>query len=220
MTRARPKPAYDLCGAMTRAGTPCKRKAGAGTSHPGDGHCANHGGSTPSGEVHGAREAGRRIAGELALLAGGGVSIDPGVALLTCVHMAWAEVQFFSDQVAKLELDAAVVRPKRETTASLGENMGYEVEDLQQQEQLNLWIRERQAAMERLAKYSKLALDAGVAQQQVDLARMQGRAIAPTLRAMFEDLDLSAKQMKLVPGVLRKHLTALVAPSPVAQLER
>lgn len=35
------------CGARTRAGTPCKRPAGAGTDHLGQGRCKHHGGKTP-----------------------------------------------------------------------------------------------------------------------------------------------------------------------------
>ena len=36
-----------FCGATTRAGTPCRRPAGWGTDHPGEGRCKLHGGSNP-----------------------------------------------------------------------------------------------------------------------------------------------------------------------------
>jgi hypothetical protein len=35
------------CGAKTRAGSPCRRPAGHGTSHPGQGRCKLHGGKSP-----------------------------------------------------------------------------------------------------------------------------------------------------------------------------
>jgi hypothetical protein len=42
------KPPVPLCGAKAKTtGNPCKRKAGAGTSHPGQGRCSTHGGNTP-----------------------------------------------------------------------------------------------------------------------------------------------------------------------------
>lgn len=44
------------CGARTRAGTPCRRPAGAGTDHPGHGACSRHGGSTPTHRAKAARE--------------------------------------------------------------------------------------------------------------------------------------------------------------------
>ena len=41
-----------FCGAKTRAGTPCKRPAGWGTDHVGEGRCKLHGGATPRGPLH------------------------------------------------------------------------------------------------------------------------------------------------------------------------
>lgn len=39
--------ASTLCGAKTRAGTPCRKPLGWGTDHPGQGRCKLHGGATP-----------------------------------------------------------------------------------------------------------------------------------------------------------------------------
>jgi hypothetical protein len=41
------RPLDGTCGAKTRAGTPCRQKRGWRTSHPGQGRCHLHGGSTP-----------------------------------------------------------------------------------------------------------------------------------------------------------------------------
>lgn len=40
------RPHDDTCGAKTRAGTPCKQKAGWGTNHVGEGKCKLHGGAS------------------------------------------------------------------------------------------------------------------------------------------------------------------------------
>lgn len=40
------KPHDNICGAKTRAGTPCKQKAGWGTNHVGEGRCKLHGGKS------------------------------------------------------------------------------------------------------------------------------------------------------------------------------
>lgn len=37
--------AVEYCGARTRAGSPCRRPAGWGTAHPGEGRCKLHGGN-------------------------------------------------------------------------------------------------------------------------------------------------------------------------------
>lgn len=41
-----------LCGAKTRAGTPCRRPAGWGTDHVGEGRCKLHGGRSLRGFLH------------------------------------------------------------------------------------------------------------------------------------------------------------------------
>ena len=41
------------CGAKTRAGTPCKQKAGWGTDHVGQGRCKLHGGNAGRPPIHG-----------------------------------------------------------------------------------------------------------------------------------------------------------------------
>jgi len=50
----------NTCGATTRNGEPCKRPAGWGTDHVGDGRCKQHGGSggAPEGEGNGSYEHG------------------------------------------------------------------------------------------------------------------------------------------------------------------
>lgn len=46
------------CDATTRTGEPCKRRAGWGTDHVGEGRCKQHGGASPSGKDHGQYEHG------------------------------------------------------------------------------------------------------------------------------------------------------------------
>jgi hypothetical protein len=53
------------CGARTNAETPCQRPAGWGTGHPGSGRCKLHGGSSPSGELYGSRQAADQGAREI-----------------------------------------------------------------------------------------------------------------------------------------------------------
>lgn len=51
---------HDTCDATTRDGGECKRRAGWGTDHVGEGRCKQHGGNggAPSGEDHGQYEHG------------------------------------------------------------------------------------------------------------------------------------------------------------------
>lgn len=47
--------AFALCGAKTKAGSPCRMFAGQGTSHVGVGRCFRHAGATPNHEKHAAK---------------------------------------------------------------------------------------------------------------------------------------------------------------------
>jgi hypothetical protein len=67
-----------------------------------------------------------------------------------------------------------------------------------------LWSEER----DRLARYSKAALDAGVAERAVRLAERTGAVIAETLERVFGDpeLALTRKQYRKLPELLVRHM--------------
>ncbi len=57
------------CGAKTRGGTPCRRPAGWGTEHPGEGRCKLHGGCSPRGHLHPRYKHGRYACHEIVVTA-------------------------------------------------------------------------------------------------------------------------------------------------------
>jgi hypothetical protein len=63
--------------------------------------------------------------------------------------------------------------------------------------------------MDRLARFSKMALDAGVAEKQVRIAERHGEELAKVIGAALSELNLTPEQRKLAPEVIRKHLTPL-----------
>lgn len=66
---------------------------------------------------------------------------------------------------------------------------------------------------DRSARYSKLALDAGVAEREIRLAERQGEIVANLIRAVLEDpeLALTAGQRETAGAVAQRHLRALPA---------
>jgi len=56
LTPLKPKSPMTVCGAKNRQGLPCKQAQGWGTDHPGFGNCKLHGGGSPSGVKHAAKE--------------------------------------------------------------------------------------------------------------------------------------------------------------------
>jgi hypothetical protein len=64
-------------------------------------------------------------------------------------------------------------------------------------------------AGDRLAKVSKVAIDAGIAERQVANAERLGSRIGRVLQAVFADLDLSEVQLAIAPESVRRHLRLL-----------
>jgi hypothetical protein len=75
-------------------------------------------------------------------------------------------------QVAALEQDALVVEHERHRVGDLA------FTETSSRAELNIWIRARQDALERLAKYAKMAIDAGVAERHVRVAERYGELLA------------------------------------------
>lgn len=175
----------------------CSKPAGWGTDHPGEGQCKYHGGGTAVGN---------RIAATASLetLIGYKVNVSPLDALLLCVRIAAAEVVLFTAKLDEIDENELKTRPRSEQLDKAGR-----VHDLKGPETLNLWMKERQKAMDRLTRYSKMALDAGVEERLVSLAERAGSQMAGLLKAILNELDLDDVQKERAPGIVRKHLLVL-----------
>ena len=190
------------CGARLKgekgaAGETCKRPAGWGTDHPGAGQCSMHGGKTPIGNRNAARPM-------LALLVGHKIDVSPMEALLMCVRITAAEATFFSAKIAAMEEKEVITRPRAEQLDRDGM-----VHDLRAQRQLNIWIRERRRALLDLARFSKMALDAGVEERMVRVAENIGEQLATFVKGLLTDLHLSEEQEERAPEIVRRHLRVL-----------
>ena len=163
-----------VCGAKKRKGGTCTQKAGWGTDHVGYGRCKNHGGSTPPGARAGAKAA----ALAYAQTHYGTVDVHAEDSLLMCVRDTAGAVAFFKAQ-----------------TAELDEN------DLLKDGKLHPWAQYQREATADLARYCKMALDAGVAARQVQLAERMGRLLAAAMEralSVIDDLDAKARQRAVV----------------------
>lgn len=189
------------CGARRRKSAntevPCLKPAGWGTDHPGVGACRIHGGGSRVGVKASARPG-------LELLVGHAVDVSPMEALIMCVRITSAEVAYFSFKISELSEDELVVRPRAQSLDRDGMT-----HDLKQQKQLNIWIRERQKALQALGRFSKMALDAGVEERLVLVAESAGKALARALDGILKELNLNEKQRRVAPEVVRRHLFAL-----------
>lgn len=170
----------------------CTKVAGWKTAHLGVGPCAVHGGRSARENCKGAwklaiamsaREYGLSLAGEL--------QVSPWQALLGQVRLLAAQVAYYRQRIAEVEAmdaDGATLRPG-------GENF-----DL---------VSLLEARGERLAKTSKMAIDAGVAERFVAQVETEAALMARALTLTLENLGLDEAQKVLARQVLATNLVAL-----------
>ena len=172
---------HALCGARRKNGEPCRKFAGEGTNHPGVGRCRFHLGNSKNHEAHAVRVEAQRRLIEF----GQPMVIEPTEALLSVLHLSAGHLAWVRDKLAGLD----------DKTTFEGQVL------------MRLWNEER----DRVARISKAALDAGVAERQVRLAEHYGEQLARLLSAIFEDpeLGLNGRQRAQLPDTLRRHLGAL-----------
>jgi hypothetical protein len=201
------------CGAKTKRGTPCKQDAGWGTDHVGYGHCKLHLGSTRTGALHGAK---LEAEAKALQLMGTPTHIEPEDALQFCIDVTHGEVAYCDTRIARLEEGEAATPIASERVHEELDRDG-DVHELEERTtestvQLHIWITTRQGAVDRLARYSKMALDAGIAERAVSLDERQGDLVAGAILAVIGRLSsLSADDRVRVPALLAEHVGTLTA---------
>lgn len=171
----------------------CQHRAGWGTDHPGYGRCKYHSGNAPNSKIAAQREkvAEDMIRAEIAFY-GEARDIDAAQALSEEVKRTAGHVAWLASQVQDL-------------------NDGELTQFTAQGPKANIVIQMYQDERDRLVNVSKVALAAGVAERQIQLAEEQGKLIATVIRDILwdKDLDLTAAQRSASGEVVRKHLMAL-----------
>lgn len=206
-----------VCGAKKRStGDPCQLRAGLGTDHVGWGNCKHHGGSTTTGKKSAARLEAKAHGEHIARVMGFATEVDPFDALLECIWIAKGEVVYCSERIAELGEDEAVVTfAERSETDGIvkGESEHSVSTKTSTVAELNIWIVARRDAVDRMARYAKMAIDAGIAERQVQIAERVGGMIGRLVSSVLDELELTAGQRELAPMVMRKHLTAIAGGS-------
>lgn len=135
------------------------------------------------------------------------LDVSPHEALLHAIQLSAGEVAYCSEQIARLGGAELFEIP---TTVTYGYEDGIDrFEERQDPEIMNRWVSLRQLAVDRMAKYSKMALDAGIDERRVQLAERVASIMEPLLKSLAEDLQLTPSQREQLPAVLGARLRAL-----------
>lgn len=171
------------CMAKKKSGGHCSFVAGWGTDHPGFGRCRIHGGSTPNHQK-------AAIKHEATSFYGAPKDMEPIQALLWMIRISAGEVEYLSSKIAE-------IKPHEE------------LEDTIIGKQVNIWIRERHNAMDRLAAHSASAIKLGLAERAVRVSEMYGEMLYRLLSRIFDELHLTPEQKAQAPEVIRGALVSI-----------
>lgn len=166
------------------SGNLCRMPAGYRTSHLGFGRCIHHGGKTPSGTKAAIKQ---MVHASIGSYAGVELDIDPIDALLGEVRRTAGHVAWLQERISEWTMDVSVEMTETHST----------------------WLQVYQYERMHLARTSKIAIDAGVAQRQVALAESQGQLLASAISQILDGLGLSADQKAMVPELVPQVLRAI-----------
>jgi hypothetical protein len=209
-------PDFPRCGAKLRNGRgTCKLPAGWATPHTKFGRCRLHGGNTPTQRQHAAAEEARVEAVKLVM--GSPIPTAPEDALQLCIDVSVGELAYCNERIAELtDANAAVPLTSERLHQELdkhGDVHDLEERTVQSTAELHIWITTRIGATERLARFSKMALDAGVAERRVRLNERQTEMIAGAVLAVVAQLaSLSDVDRARLPALLAEHVGRLAEP--------
>lgn len=134
--------------------------------------------------------------------------MEPHEALLWCVRVAAGEVRYATARINELEEPGLIVEHTVERDSWGGDNATSYIQK-SSDAQLHIWVRARQEALDRLARFSKMALDAGIQDRQISLAEKLGERLAQAYDVLIDRLELTAEQKAKAPAAVRASLTLL-----------
>jgi len=178
-----------ICGAKKRNGYgECRRMAGWGTKHPGIGRCKYHSGGSPMARKNSIKE-------EAIVFMGAPRDINPFDAIMWCIRITAGEVEWLSMKIAEVdEIDW--------------------IEETQFGKQMNVLQRSRADAQDRLVRYSRDAIQLGLAERSIRLAENFGMVLARLLENIASELNLTKAQKEIWPGIVRRQLILMQGGTP------
>ncbi len=187
-----------FCGAKKQDETTCRHPAGFRTTHPGFGKCRYHGGTSKNLVIAAAREQMEEIA-SLAT----DIDADPHEVLLSSIGRCWGAVHWCGARISQIEDTAAELM--------LRDDLDLETRMLQEAQLAETMLTFNKMYgewIDKAAKLSKVAIDAGIDERRIELENEKFQMLARLMRAVFDDkdLNLSVQQRKTADLVFFREL--------------
>lgn len=167
--------------------------------------CRFHGSATQRSKAKAARVVAEEQASKAVATLGLAVDVSPVEALLEEIRWTAGHVQWLRARVEELEAEELVWGQVEDTVKTGAESGTKSVEKAAASVWYELYARERA----HLVTVCAAALRANVDERRVRLAEAQGEQLASVIRAILNDLRLTAAQQKLVGTVVPRHLRAI-----------
>lgn len=191
------------CGARTRNGRCCRAVIADDQKR-----CRMHGGASPQALAAVARRRAEAAAASALETYGRPVDTNPVDALLNEVKWTAGHVEWLRQRVQELETDALTWGVTTEVEKAATEFPGT---DVTRSAEINAWLGLYQRERTHLVTVCKAAIAAGLAERQVKLAEAQGALLASVIRAILDDLNLTAEQAARVPEIVPRRLRAVAS---------
>lgn len=184
----------------------CHRPAGAGTSHPGNGKCKLHMGSTKNN----VKSVQRKVAEKAIVTLGAPLDIDPAQALLQEVQRTAGHVAWINNIITGLEA-GDLVWGTVETVEDLDPEIAGDLRatKVTNRASLNMWYVLYEKERKHLSTVCKLALDAGVSERIVKVYEQVGDTFVAMMERVLDRIELTDAQRAAVPAAVVAELTAM-----------
>jgi len=133
------------------------------------------------------------------------IDIDPNDAILWAMRIEAGEVAYCEAQITRLSEDELFEIPVQEELVELPSGRVEYITVKRGVEQMNRWVTWRDHAVERMARFAKMAIDVGIEQRQIELAEQQARELVVVITAILTDLGHDLRDMK-TRDIVRKRL--------------
>jgi hypothetical protein len=208
------------CGAPTNAtfngARPCMLSKGWGTDHRGAGKCRKHFGNAPGERIQAANEAAQQALDRL----GRPRAVAPQRALLETVWEAAGNVAFLREQVGALGVDMTLrvaevaQRPSDGDVEIDGELHQYHDHIVTIREDIRAIVKLYGEWTDRLTKYAKAAVDAGIAEREVHLVEQQADLLIRVIEATLASLHLTPEAHEAARQIAVSELRLVAARNP------